>query len=518
MFENIFYGTGFGRHRLSPARAAYLLLVWVIVPMWLVTRFYTMVLGLAFMGAFQGVGQQTGMDISFRKPFFTWTGDIGLNDFRIEPSERGNGPVQAISVRRVLVDMPNWGVMQEVFAALDEGEDRENRMSGLLAAVNQLDHMGFELQGVQADFLGGVPRVLRGFGLASGAPFETEGCQRDTRWLGSELSDMGIDSSQGVDLRVVLSNDAKLGEVHVEGSVDSPHSSRIDFEQHFRAANMSGFLNETPRQRIAIYERIAVRDAGFVAARNAFCAKRDGVDRATFTERHIAAIRRRLEAMGLRAGPELERAYMAYLREGSFRIEAHPSANVPRSDYHNYAPADQQLMYNGVVSGGALAAVPLRLESVPVRPVPAGFQGNSWDLVAYESEHPEAFNAPAVAALPANFDDEPEEAPPAAPSAAIVSPVAATAAARLTSDGRALASSLPQAASDERFQPQSLEYQDLAAHVGEHIAVTTSFGDRREGRLESVGKSSIELRVYVAAGYAIQHIDRAQIRGIRDLD
>ena len=50
MFENIFYGTGFGRNRLSPARAAYLLLVWVIVPMWLVTRFYTMVLGLAFMG------------------------------------------------------------------------------------------------------------------------------------------------------------------------------------------------------------------------------------------------------------------------------------------------------------------------------------------------------------------------------------------------------------------------------------------------------------------------------------
>lgn len=517
MFENIFYGTGFGRNRLSPARAAYLLLVWVIVPMWLVTRFYTMVLGLAFMGAFQGVGQQTGMDISFRKPFFSWTGDIGLNDFRIEPAERGNGPVQAISVRKVVVDMPNWGVMQEVFAALDEGEDRENSLSGLMAAVNHLDHVGVELQGVQADFLGGVPRVLRGFGLASGAPFETEGCQRDTRWLGSELSDMGIDSSQGVDLRVVLSNDAKLGEVHVQGSVDSPHSSRIDFEQHFRAASMSGFLNETPRQRIAIYERIAVRDAGFVAARNAFCAKRDGVDRATFMERHIAAIRRRLEAMGLRAGPELERAYMAYLREGSFSIEARPSANVPRSEYHNYAPADQQKMYNGRVSGGALAAVPLRLESVPVRPAPAGFQGNSWDLVAYESEHPESLKVALGPALPAGFDEMPT-APTPAVAQTPAAPVAAATAPRLTADGRALASSLPVPPSDARFQPQSLAFEDLGMHVGEHIAVTTVFGDRREGRLESVGKSAIELRVYVAAGYAIQHIERAQIRGIRDLD
>ncbi len=517
MFETIFYGAGFGRNRLSLARLAYLLLVWLIVPMWLVTRFYTMVLGLAFYGAFQGIGQQTGMDISFRKPFFTWTGDVGLNDFRIQPAERGSGPVQAIAVRRVVVDMPNWGVMQDVFAAMDEGEDKASKMSGLMAALNHLDHMGFELQGVQADFLGGVPRVLRGFGLASGAPFETEGCRRDTRWLGSELADMGIDSSKGVDLRVVLSNAPQVGEVHVQGSVDSPHSSRIDFEQHFRAVNLSSFLQAPAQQRIANYESISVRDAGFVAARNAFCAKRDGIDRATFTERHIAAIRRRLEAMGLRAGPGLEHAYMAYLREGSFRVVAHPSANIPRSEYHNYAPADQQSMYNASVSGGALAAVPLRLEPVSVRPAPAGFQGNSWDLVAYESEHPESLNIKAGPALPVGFDEMPS-APPVASTAAPAAPVIATVAARLTADGRALASSLPAAAGDDRAQPHTLSFEELNAHVGEYIAITTKFGDRREGRLESVGKSSIGLRVYVAAGYAIQTIERSNVRSIRDLD
>jgi hypothetical protein len=221
-----------------------------------------------------------------------------------------------------------------------------------------------------------------------------------------------------------LVTERKLGEVRMQGSVDSPHSSRIDFEQHFRAANLSSFLEAPSNQRIANYESISVHDAGFIAARNAFCAKRDGVDRATFTERHIAAIRRRLEAMGLRAGPELEHQYLTYLREGRFSIVAHPSANIPRSEYHNYAQADQQRMYNGVVSGGVLTPVPLRLESVPVRPAPAGFQGNSWDLVAYESEHPESLKAPDVPALPADFDEVAEEAPAPAP-AATAAPVAA---------------------------------------------------------------------------------------------
>ena len=46
MLETIFYGTGFGRDRLSPARMAYLALVWVVIPTWLVVRFYTMLLGL----------------------------------------------------------------------------------------------------------------------------------------------------------------------------------------------------------------------------------------------------------------------------------------------------------------------------------------------------------------------------------------------------------------------------------------------------------------------------------------
>jgi hypothetical protein len=332
---------------------------------------------------------------------------------------------------------------------------------------------------------------------------------------------MGIDSSKGVDLRVALITERKLGEIRMQGSVDSPHSSRIDFEQHFRAANLSTFLEAPASQRIANYESIAVHDAGFIAARNAFCAKRDGIDRATFTERHIAAVRRRLEAMGLRAGPELEHQYLTYLREGSFQILAHPSANIPRSEYHNYAPADQQRMYNGVVSGGALAAVPLRLEPVPVRPVPAGFQGNAWDLVAYESEHPESLKAPAVPALPANFDEAPEAVPTATPAAVAAVPAAASiasAAPRLTADGRPLASSLPLPPKDGRTQAQSLAYEDLAAHVGEHLVITTQFGDRREGRLESVGKSSIGLRVYVAAGYAIQNIERSQIRSIRDLD
>src|SRR5207344_2419115 len=123
-------------------------------------------------------------------------------------------------------------------------------------------------------------------------------------------------------------------------------------------------------------------------ARDAYCAKRDGVSPREFSERHVRAIQRGLEVFGMHAGADIERVYRGYLANGSLLIEAKPYGTVRRADYGQYAAADLQRMYNAKISSDGIAPVPLVLETVPARPVPAGFKGGAWDLIALEDAAP----------------------------------------------------------------------------------------------------------------------------------
>src|SRR5688572_6954005 len=153
-FEKIFYGTGFGRERMSAARAAYLFLVWVLVPGWLVVTFYSMLVGMAFTAAFSELSQRMDADISFRRPYFTWTGDVGFEDLSVRPLQPDPDRPMSMQVQSVRFDLPNLGVMQEVLAAAgaEEGSEEE---SAMLRVVNQLDHIGVEVKGMKFDSLTG---------------------------------------------------------------------------------------------------------------------------------------------------------------------------------------------------------------------------------------------------------------------------------------------------------------------------------------------------------------------------
>lgn len=489
MLAKIFYGTFLDEERLTAARGAYLLALWVLVPLWVVCGLIKMLVGSIFM---MGLAPYTQVaDVSYHQPFFTWTGDIGVNDLRIDPNEDA-GDLQPLRARRITVDMPSWGVLMQIAGAFDSNDRSEQEQaSATLPFIDKIDHVGVRLEGLQAEFDDGLPEALQDVGLASAAPFEAEGCVGDGYWVGDELTGMGL-PYDGVDLQVGLSTDAANGTVSVQGSLASPHASRVEFVQRYKASSLASFLDSEDDAQIVSYERIAVQDAGFVKARNAFCAKRDGVSEGEFVERHIAAIRRRLQAMGLQAGPAIEQAYRSYLAKGTLVVEAHPSASIRQADYHHYAVADQQRLYNATLSVAGLAPVPLRLAETPARPIPENFDGSTWDLVAQEAAHPELVMAGPARAVSLSGRASLFAAP--APVAA-----APTVAAAVADDA-------------------PLTYDDLAEHVGDRMLVTTIYGDKRIGRIESFSKRDIGLRVYVAAGYAIQHIERSQIRSIEALD
>src|SRR6185369_2428932 len=117
VIESIFYGTFLGRDRLSPASIGYLLLVWVLIPTWAMVNLITMMIGFFFAKGLlvyyvQSDPEHREPEISFRQPFLTWTGDIGVHDLRIRPA----GDDHFLTAKRVLIDLPNLGALETISA------------------------------------------------------------------------------------------------------------------------------------------------------------------------------------------------------------------------------------------------------------------------------------------------------------------------------------------------------------------------------------------------------------------
>ena len=98
---------------------------------------------------------------------------------------------------------------------------------------------------------------------------------------------------------------------------------------------------------------------------------------------------------------------------------------------------------------------------------------------------------------------------------ALMAPAAAqmTPSKRTTADGRPLASSLPQKG-NSRAQSRPLTFQEVGQHVGDRIILTTIYGDKKEGRIDSVAGSTLRLKSSAGLGYAVTNFERAKIRSI----
>ena len=149
------------------------------------------------------------------------------------------------------------------------------------------------------DTRAGVEPTLGALGPAgalSASPFEAEGCMGHAYFVRGELGAMGLGetaTSLEFDLREADSR------ITTRIVLNSPGVSRAQYDREETFAKSTSLLKLADTPTSTHSERWDFSDQGFVRARNAWCAKQDGVDEATFVARHVAAVHRLLEARGL---------------------------------------------------------------------------------------------------------------------------------------------------------------------------------------------------------------------------
>lgn len=261
---------------------------------------------------------------------------------------------------------------------------------------------------LRADGLAAAPNLavgdLRWIGLASGAPLDAEGCDGSGRFSGTQLAEMGLGESATVgeaSLDLLGRDTARIGL-----SIEHRSASRIELDMTVRSEPDRALLDADWSKWVILERRWRVRDAGFVSARNRWCAQRLGISRDGFVDRHLAAIRRELLAAGLVPTAELESAYRRYATRGGDLIwHSRPSLTTPVGQLATFALRER------------LRILDASLESMRGRPVAFSFNAAPRPALADpagDAAASDAGLAPSVEAV--------APVPAAAPSASPVSP------------------------------------------------------------------------------------------------
>ena len=238
-------------------------------------------------------------ETTYRSAWVDWDGDVTAKDVVLYPWGQGE-PGLVVKFERVRVDTPGWAWLLRSAFDKHVGIPSMERLHVALEGVTSSE-------GIDPSF--GDLGVM---GAASASPFEAEGCMVDGMWVREELLAMGLDP-----LPTTLDFDYRIagGQLHTEVVLDTPNVSTARLERREKIGTGNALLIDF-EPTLAGFERWTVQDHGFVEARNAWCAKQDGIDAATFVSRHVESVGRLLETVGVAADAETLAAYRDFAANG----------------------------------------------------------------------------------------------------------------------------------------------------------------------------------------------------------
>ena len=382
----------------------------------------------------------------------------------------------------------------------------------------QVRFEGFDTQSGMEPTLGSLGPI----GALSASPFETEGCLRHAYFVRVELAEMGLPAGRTtVDFDIRQAN----SRVTTRIELSTPGVSRARYDREETLAKPSSLFKLAEVPTATHSERWDISDDGFVRARNAYCAKQDGVDPQTFVSRHLAAVQRLLETRGLVPDAQTIAAYANFAEKGgqlafggTYETPLHSSE---RDGVHNNGSAwlrmrgsfengsrKGEVQWRGTkprpldAAGGATFAAMTR-ENGGIPPTvgalslaPQAQEAIAAAMVASAAPAP---GQPPVATVPVST------APTAAAAAAPV-PAAVTAA-PATQPPR-YASSLPSAQPQLAPAGGRLAWEDLPRYQGRILQVFTMHAEPRTAVLVSANGNEARVRARMEGGHADYRISR----------
>ena len=435
---------------------------------------------------------------TYRYAWFELDGDVVAKDLVVYPYDESRD----VTVRfdSVHLDTPGWAwFLRNTF-------DRK-------LAHAKLDRLHLTLSGVTSDD-GVEPSLgdLGPLGALSASPFEAMGCLNDDLWIHSELESMGLMPGKTT---LEFDYQVKGKELLTAIVLHTPEVStaRLERREQLPAEVNALLLDQSPS--LVTHERWHVQDLGFVKARNAWCAKKDGIDYQTFVARHVDSVVRVLEAGGLAADAASIEAYRGFAWEGGELAFGGDYPQPLRSD-ELYAARDSGaalLRMNPILerAGQRLAVQWRRFDPRPLQGLDA--------LTPYAALEKErngagastgattAASAPATtAATAAPAATTPAQAP--APSPTANAPVIATRASSLPAPAKAYASSLP-AASTLAPPGTQLSWGELARYEGHVLQIWTAHNPPRTMTLLDANTSELSVRAKLGGGHANYRIGKS---------
>lgn len=248
------------------------------------------------------------------------------------------------------------------------------------------------------------------FGNASASPFEAEGCAEDDLWWDKEFAGMGLDADPTELTMTWHRTDDRLIREH---AIHTPGVGRVEYrgEELLHDTFPLFSLVDSGLSELAASEW-HVKDEGFIKARNAFCAKKDGITPEQFVDRHLDSVQRILAALGLEPTPAIRSAYRRYAETGApldLALSYSPTISGERYDDLDIGRW-VAYMHGGFNVDGR--AVGVGMKAIDVQPMPDGYQEDStWSALQSEGEararRAEGVNAAASPAAPVRNADTP---------------------------------------------------------------------------------------------------------------
>ncbi len=442
-----------------------IVLVSVIAAVFLVLQQANFLMGRSLLVAFGADTEST-----YRRAWFDWSGNVTAQDVVLYLGDGGDAQIRFASVR---LDTPGW------FWFARNTFDRRVR-------VAKLDRLHLTLRGLDSD--AGIDPTLGDLGpigASSASPFEAEGCAQDGMWTRVELADMGLLAEPTtLDFDYAVQGSELVTKIALV--TPGVSSTRLERKERLPKAVSTLLLDTVPTMTRA--ERWEVTDEGFVKARNAFCAKKDGVDEATFVARHVQAVQRLLQTRGLAVDAATLAAYGDFAtRGGQLAFGGEYGQPLHSTElYDAREDGSAMLRMNGVLEHGS-QRMAVQWTRFDPRPLPADAD-STWAAMQAEGGGAPASMPPAATGAPAG-------AQAAGPGTTVTTTVA----------GTPLASSLPASLAPPGSK---LDWSELPRYQGHLMQLWTMHNEPRTATLLAANGSEAHVRANVGGGHAEYRIKR----------